>query len=132
MQITPTIYFQGTCREALAFYRNALGAEVLFEHSVGSFAAPGSPAPGTEDKIIRAGMRLGESVVYLSDGHHAGPRAFQGFSLALKLDSRDEAERVLALLADGGRVLIALRQTRLAEVFGTVLDRFGVHWTIEA
>jgi PhnB protein len=29
-------------------------------------------------------------------------------------------------------VQIPLRATAWAEVFGTVVDRFGLHWTIEA
>ena len=35
-------------------------------------------------------------------------------------------------LSDGGSIQMPLRASAWAEVFGMVIDRFGLHWTIEA
>ncbi|UGQ45896.1 VOC family protein [Massilia endophytica] len=127
MQFIPTIYLPGSCAAAISFYRNAIGAQLLSQLTAG----PDSQNPGAEPKIIRAAMRIGEGVIYLSEGHHAAPAAFQGFSLALNVADHGEAERAMQALADGGTVQFPLRKTMLADPFGKVIDRFGVHWSVE-
>lgn len=132
MQAIPTIHFQGICDEALSFYREAIGAELVFRYKVSDLVDPQVVKPGTGDRILRAGLRIGASIIHFADGHGAGPAAFQGFSLALSVASHDEARRMLDALAEGGSVPIPLRSTAWAETFGTVIDRFGLHWAIEA
>jgi PhnB protein len=131
MQAIPTIYFPGRCAEALSFYRDTLGAEVLFQLTAVADQPPTYLEPGSAGKILRAGLRLGDTMVYLSEGHHASEPAFQGFSLTLHLDTEGEAQRMLQALAEGGSVRVPLRATALAQCFGAVIDRFGLHWTIE-
>jgi PhnB protein len=132
MQTIPTLHFQGRCDEALSFYRQALGAELMFRFKVSDVVDPQAIKPGTGDRILRAGLRIGDSVVYLADGHGADGPSFQGVSLTLAVANQDEAQRMAAALAEDGSVQIPLRATAWAEVFGTVIDRFGLHWTIEA
>ncbi|WP_075794871.1 VOC family protein [Massilia putida] len=131
MQAIPTIYFPGLCADALSFYRDILHAEVLFQLTAIPDAQPQYLAPGSPGKIIRAGLRIGATVVYLSEGHHAGAPAFQGFSLNLHVDSNIDAARILQALGEGGDVRIPLRATAWADGFGAVVDRYGVHWMIE-
>src|SRR4051812_12781317 len=120
MHIKPTIYFQGACLDAIAFYQHALQAEVLFVQRIGGNVDPAFIKPGTEEKVLRAGLRIADSVVYLSDGHCAGQPAFQGFSLSIGVDSRARAEQIIEALAQGGKVQIPLRTTTWTDLFGTV------------
>ena len=131
MQAIPTLYFPGACDAALSFYRDAIGADILFHHRVGDIVDAAHVKLGTAHRTLRAGLVIGGLRFYLADGHGVTP-GFQGISVTLSCASADEAERMLAALADGGTVLIPLRATAWAEVFGTVVDRFGLHWTIEA
>jgi PhnB protein len=130
MQLTPTIYFPGICDDAIAFYGKALGAELLFLKKVATDIPPAQQKPGTEHKVLRAALRIGESVVYLSDGHRDTP-AFAGFSLTLTLPDRAAAQRMLDALADGGDVRVPLRETSWTGAFGAVCDRFGMHWLVQ-
>ena len=132
MQAIPTIHFQGSCDDALRFYREALGAELLFRFQVGDVVDPQHIKPGTGHRILRAGLRIGDSVIHLADGHAAEGPAFCGFSLTLAAVTEDEARRMALALSAGGSIPMPLRPTAWAEVFGTVVDRFGLHWTIEA
>ena len=50
--------------------------------------------------------------------------------LALNVDSDADAERIFAALADGGDVLMKLKETFFASRFGQVRDRFGINWMI--
>jgi PhnB protein len=132
MHIQPTLYFRGACRDAIAFYVRALGAEVLSEQSVANTIPPGQARPGTEHLMLRAVLRIGQSLVNLSDGHGHEPAQFAGISMSLSTGSADEARRCVDALADGGSTPLPLRPTLWAGLYGTVIDRFGVHWTVEA
>jgi PhnB protein len=133
MQAIPTIYFPGLCADALSFYRDVLHADVLFQLTAMPDSQPQFLAPGSPGKIIRAGLRIGESTVYFSEGHHPDQApAFAGFSMNLHVDSADDVARILAALGEGGDVRVPLRATAWAGAFGAVIDRYGLHWMIEA
>ena len=132
MQAIPTIYFPGLCAEAISFYRDVLHADVLFQLTAIPDSPPQFLEPGSPGKIIRAGLRVGESIIYLSEGHHPDQAlAFAGFSMNLHVDSADEATRILQALGEDGDVRVPLRPTAWADAFGAVIDRYGLHWMIE-
>ena len=131
MQITPTTYFPELCDEAIAFYQTALQAELLYLKRVDGSIDPRLIQPGTQRKVLRAALRIGPSVIYLSDGHGAGQPGFQGFSLSLAMASRADAERVIAALAEGGRVRVALRESSWAGLYASLIDKYGMNWTVE-
>jgi PhnB protein len=128
MQIQPYLFFEGRCDEAIEFYRRTLGAEVTmlmrFKES------PEPPAHGTEDKVMHANLRIGETTVMLSDGRCLGKPGFQGFALTLIVAGESEAERLFAALGDGGQVQMPMTKTFFSSRFGMVADRFGVSWMI--
>jgi PhnB protein len=132
MQLAPTAYFPGRCHEAVAFYAEALDGEVLFVRRLGDCIDAAHVAAGTENKILRAAIRIGPSVLYLSDGHGAGQPGFHGFSLSLTLPSIAEAQRVVDRLSERGKLLMPLRATAWANTLAALIDPFGVHWTVEA
>lgn len=134
MPIEPYLFFDGRCEEAIAFYRQALGAEVemLMRYSeapAGSAQCPdGSQPPG--DKVMHASLRIGQSRLMASDGFAAGKPEFKGFSLSLTSDDDAGAKRLFDALADGGQVQQPLGATFFASSFGMVADRFGVAWMV--
>ena len=89
-------------------------------------------APGSENKVMHASMRIGEAVVMASDGCNSGKPSFAGFSLSITVPNADEANRVFNALADGGQVQMPLGKTFWAPLFGMVADRFGIGWMISA
>jgi PhnB protein len=50
--------------------------------------------------------------------------------LYLAVDSAAEAERVHALLAEGGEVFMPMEETFFASRFSMLRDRFGVSWSL--
>ncbi|AXK40557.1 VOC family protein [Crenobacter cavernae] len=133
MQVQPYLFFDGRCEEAVEFYRNALGAEVLMLMRMKDSPEPPQPGmvpPGAEDKVMHASFRIGETTVMASDGRCLGQPSFQGFSLSLSVADQTEAERLFAALGDGGQVQMPLAKTFFSPSFGMVADRFGVSWMI--
>ena len=133
MHIEPYLFFNGRCEEAIAFYKGALGAEVLMlmrNNEAPEPAPPGMLPPGSEDKVMHATLRIGTSNLMLSDGRCDGKPVFNGFSLSIDAASEAEADRLFAALADGGTVQMPLAKTFWSPRFGMVADRFGVGWMV--
>ncbi len=131
MIVEPYLFFEGRCEEAIEFYRKALGAELLFlmrykEHPDAGTTSPNMPG----DKVMHASLRIGETVMLLSDGHCERQPDFQGFGLALTASSEAEADKIFGALSNGGEVRMPLEKTFFSPRFGMVTDRFGVLWMV--
>jgi len=133
MQVQPYLFFDGRCEEAIEFYRGVLGAEVVglmrFKESPEP-AQPGMIPPGSENKVMHASFRIGDTTVMASDGRCQGKPSFQGFSLSLITANEAEAQRLFSALSHGGQVQMPLTQTFFSPAFGMVADRFGVSWMV--
>jgi PhnB protein len=133
MEVQPYLFFDGRCEEAVEFYRKALGAEVSMLTRFKDSPEPHQPGmipPGSENKVMHASLRIGNTTVMASDGHCAGKPNFQGFALSLTAASDDDAERMFAALGDGGQVQMPMAKTFFSSRFGMVSDRFGVTWMV--
>jgi PhnB protein len=133
MDIQTTLNFYGRTEEAVQFYNQAIDAETVFLMRFRDCPDPALLRPGLEDKIFHATLRIGTTEVMASDcGCEQSMVAtnFAGFSLALRADTTEQAERFFAALGVGGRIQIALQKTFFAERYGIVVDRFGISWKI--
>ena len=133
MHVQPYLFFDGRCEEAVEFYKKTLGAEVTmlmrFKDSPEP-QPPGMVPPGSEDKVMHASFRIGDSTVMASDGQCLEKLAFQGFSLSISASDAAEADRLFNALGDGGQVQMPLTETFFSPRFGMVADRFGVCWMV--
>ena len=71
MQVEPYLFFEGRCEEAVEFYRKALGAQVTMLMRYKESPEPPPPGklpPGSENKVMHASLRIGDTTVMASDG----------------------------------------------------------------
>jgi PhnB protein len=135
MLAQPYLNFDGRCEEAIEFYRSNLGAEVeMMVHFKDAPEPPavGMVAPGSENKIMHASFKIGESTIMASDCGCQGKAKFEGFSLSLTVKDVASADRLFKALSDGGEVKMPPAKTFFASSFGVVVDRFGVSWMVLA
>lgn len=133
MKVQPYLMFNGRCDEALAFYRDALGAQVdlLLRYKEAPEPPPeGMLPPGSQDKVMHSSFRIGETVLMASDGLCSGQPAFQGVSLSVTALDEADARRRFDALAQGGQVEMPLGKTFWSPCFGMVKDRFGLSWMV--
>ncbi|WP_291190706.1 VOC family protein, partial [Frateuria sp.] len=96
MQVQPYLFFDGRCEEAVAFYRQALGAQVVMLMHYSDAPAAGAGCPGgtpAADKVMHACLQIGQSQVMASDGYAAGHPEFKGVSLSIAADDDAQARR---------------------------------------
>jgi PhnB protein len=126
--VKPYIAFQGNCREAIDFYKEALGAEELFSQTFGE-----SPMKdmGSPDNIMHATIKVGDTHIMMCDDPRPGTATTSGnISLAVGLNDTGQARTVFDKLADGGNVTMPLDKTFWAEAFGMLTDKFGINWMV--
>ena len=69
MAVTPYLFFDGRCEEALDFYKRTLGAEVGMLMRVKDSPQPppaGTYPPGSENKIMHSSFRINGTTVMAS------------------------------------------------------------------
>ena len=133
MLVQPYLFFDGRCDEAIEFYKKAVGAEVTMvmrNKDAPEQPPPGTLPPGSENKVMHAELRIGDSSVMASDGHARGNPVFQGFSLSITVKDEAEAKRRFDALAQGGQVQVPLGKTFFSPAFGMLADKFGVGWMV--
>lgn len=130
--------FDGTTEAAFTFYRAVFGTEFLGPiHRMGDIpAAPGMPAlPEAErDRVMHIELPItGGHVLMGTDTLPSMGHALaigSNVSLNLEPDTRAEAERLFAALAEGGTVKMPLTDMFWGAYFGQLVDRFGVQWMV--
>lgn len=133
MNVQPYLFFEGRAEEALNFYVTALATKpsmVLRYREAPDPPPPGMLPAGSEDKVMHASFKVGDTEVMLSDGTCGGAPKFDGFSLALAAADEGDAHRKFDALAAGGEVTMPLGKTFWSPCFGMLKDRFGVNWMI--
>jgi len=130
MQVQPYLFFHGRCEEALNFYRQAVGAEIVsmirFKEAPDQNMVP----PGAGEKVMHASFRIGSSELLASDGMEESAVKPTAFALAIGVDSVDEGRRLCEALAQGGSVEMAFGPTFWTQGFGQLTDRFGMQWMV--
>lgn len=131
--IQPYLFFRGRCEEAIEYYTETLGVEVvMMMRFKDSPEEPGSHAIPAEmaERIMHANLRIGGTDILMSDGMKSGDCDFECMSLAFTVPTEAECDRVFNGLAAEGTVQMPLGPTFFAKRFGAVADKFGVGWMI--
>ncbi|PJK03419.1 hypothetical protein CO615_00975 [Lysobacteraceae bacterium NML75-0749] len=140
MKLSPYLYFNGNCAEAMTFYAELLGAQV----QIMTYAQmpPDSAMPplaeADKNKVANSNlMKDGEILFSASDSLPAfcsegGFKPMQGFQVAIDVDTLAEGERIFNALSEGGQVQMPFAESAWAKGFGIVTDRFGTPWMVNA
>lgn len=137
-RVSTYLNFERSTEAAFRFYAGVFGTEMATP--IMRFRdlppGPGMPpiAPDIADLVMHAELPiLGGHVLMGTDAPGSmGFTLVQGNNVHLSLDpdSRAEADRIFAALSDGGTVAQPLMAMFWGGYFGTLTDRFGIHWMV--
>jgi PhnB protein len=130
VQLHTYLNYGGNCEEAFTFYERHLGGKItmLMRHGEQPGGAP--VPPEWSRAVLHARMTLGGTELLGAD---IPPDRFQPMRsayLSLTLGSDQEADRVFALLAEGGQIFMPMQETFFASRFAMLRDRFGTSWML--
>ncbi|WP_133477623.1 VOC family protein [Cognatilysobacter segetis] len=132
MQLIAYLAFDGDCRAAFEFYRDAFGGELVTLMTVGESPMAAELPPASHDRIMHAHLRIGDAALMGADTQpgcgDGSPGA--GGCLNVMLDTVEAAERVWAKLSEGADIRMPLAPSSWATRFGMLNDRFGKAWMV--
>lgn len=137
MQVTPYLFYNGRCEEAIAFYLAATDATLLFKMTFGDMpesegGGEGCPTGMTfpPEQIMHAHLRIGQGEIMLSDG--PSDTHYGGFAVSLSTPDEAQGKKWFDALSEGGAVTKSWEPTFWANGFGMFTDKFGVPWMVNA
>ncbi len=126
-QIIPYLNFNGNAVEALAFYANALGGNVVQSSTFGE--ANMAQDDSMKEKIMHAVFEAGDLKLMVSDcPPGVSVNSGDQVSLSLNFASLNAIEKTFAAMAEGGNITMPIQDTFWGARFAMTKDKFGVHW----
>jgi PhnB protein len=122
----PYLTFDGTCRQALEFYKDCFTGEIESMQTAGENA----PRPELKDQIMHAVFKAGSIFFMASDAMGHPVTRGSNVTLNINFDSVAQQEKVFNKLSGGGNVSMPLQDTFWGARFGMVTDKFGINWMV--
>lgn len=129
MQLQTYLNYGGNCEEAFRFYEKHLGGTITMMMRHGEQPGP----DGASDRIhgiLHARMNLGGGELLGADVPADRFQPMRSAYLSLTLGGDEEADRVFALLSDGGQIFMPMQETFFASRFAMLRDKFGTSWML--
>ena len=130
MKLNTYLNYGGNCEQAFRFYEKHLGGKITAMMTHDQAPGPSQMPPGSEKSILYARISLGETDLMGSDVPADRFQPMRSVYLSLSVKSIEEAERIHALLSDGGQIFMPMQETFFAFRFSMLRDKFGTSWMI--
>jgi PhnB protein len=124
------IGFTGACREAMNFYKDCLGGDLVIQTIGESPMADKFPSE-MKDKVLHSSLTKGSLLLMGSDMN--GPEQYSkgnNIGLSLNCSSEEEINTFFSKLSEGGKVMDPLKDQFWGAVFGAVRDKYGIGWML--
>jgi PhnB protein len=120
--VTPAIVVRDAAK-AIEFYKKALGAQELVR------------MPGPDGKIMHAELKIGDSVIFLSDEnpqmvHVKSPQTLGGSTCTLNVYVPNVDEQFKQAIAAGAKESMPVADQFWGDRYGTFTDPFGYTWGV--
>lgn len=127
-QISAYLHFNGNCREAMTFYHECLGGELVLL-PVGDSPIAADFPDQRQGTILHADLKVNGFTI-MGDDQPVGPGDAIGQPMSIMLECSSEAEvrDLFAKLSAGGEVRHPLEDTFWNSLFGDLTDQYGFHW----
>jgi PhnB protein len=135
MKLRAYLNYGGNCKAAFEFYEKHLGGKITMmmpfsQHPEPEKIPASNFSPDWKDAILHAHMEIGGTVLMASDYPSDRFQPMRSVYLSLSVSSTQEAERLHALLSDGGEIFMPMHETFFAHRFSMLRDKFGTSWMI--
>ncbi len=126
--LEPYINFAVRCREAMTFYHECLGGDLLIM-TVGESPMADQVPENVRDQVMHSLLRNGNVVLMASDMSDQKVVKGNNSYLTLTCSSQEEQADLFAKLSAGGAIGHELSE----QFFGTIgdcIDKFGISWML--
>jgi PhnB protein len=126
-QINAYLNFNGKCREAMSFYQQCLGGELVMQKISESPMAAQMPSE-MGPQILHSSLTNDGIVLMASDMMGKAIVNGNSITLCMNCSSSEEINSFFTNLSSGGKVIEPLHQSFWGATFGVLTDKFGINW----
>jgi PhnB protein len=126
MRLDIYVNYRGNCEEAFRFYERHLGGRITGIARHGDQPNP-NIRPTGRTRSFTGESRSARRSSWVPTSQRPTPCAAP---TSRSLDSEYDAERVYALLTDGGEIFMKMEKTPFANRFAMLRDKFGTSWML--
>jgi PhnB protein len=127
MRLEAYLFFPGTTVEAMHFYQGIFGGDLTITRR--GDVDP-SATDGDRDLVINAALDSGAFTLRASDRADATVDVQTRIELTINGTEEDDLRRIFDALSDGGTIKAQLENMFWGDVFGALIDRFGIGWQV--
>ena len=128
-QINPYLTFNGNCRQAMNFYKECLGGELMLQPVDGTPMADEMPEE-MKQHILHSSLRKGSLLILASDMAREELTGGNKVSLMLECQSEEEIKNYYNNLSRDGEIIDPLATMYWGATFGAIEDKFGINWLL--
>jgi len=128
-RLNPYISFRDNAREAITFYQEVFGGDLV----INTFGQYGAAPEGTDPEgVMHAQLETPLGFTIMASDVPAFMEFTPGASIRISLsgDDADELRGYYAKLVDGGSADVPLEKQVWGDEFGMGTDKFGVSWLV--
>jgi PhnB protein len=130
MKLFTYLNYGGNCRQAFEFYAEHLGGKIMSMEMQRDQPDQSKVPADLKNGVLHARIELGGTILMGADVQADRFKPMRSAYLTLLLDSVEDAERIYALLTDGGEIFMKMEETFFAKRFAMLRDRFGTSWML--
>ena len=130
MKLHTYLNYGGNCAQAFRFYQKHLGGKITMMMTQGQQPNPKDVPFDQKNAILYARMSIGDTDLMGSDVPSERFQPMRSVYLSLSVNTSGEADRICALLSDGGETFMPMQETFFAHRFAMLRDKFGTSWMI--
>ncbi|MEK5238848.1 VOC family protein [Paenibacillus sp. FSL L8-0470] len=132
VKLTPYITLEGRVKEAIQFYEQAIGAEILSMVTYGEMPdMPGTFIDDLSNLVAHAKLKVGVTELMLSDAPGGSPSENgKRVTICITTNEVEESKRMYEALRQEGQVNMPFKEEPFSPGFGDVTDKFGVTFQI--
>ena len=127
-QLNAYLHFNGQCREALTFYKDCLGGELILQKVSESPMAAQMPSEAGANILHGALTRNGTLLIMGSDMMGSQVKPGNTVALCLSCSSDQEINDFFTKLSAGGQIRMPLHQSFWGATYGELTDKYGMTW----
>ena len=130
LKVIPYLTFSGNCREALSFYKECLGGELMIQ-TVGESPMSKKLPAKMKNTILHASLSLGDFLIMASEMvDEKGLSRGNSVSLMLDCGSEEQLKHAYEKLSEGGEKTHPIELTFWGALFGDLRDKYGINWRL--
>ena len=132
VRLAPYLNMEGNAREAIQFYEQAIGAEVLTIMTYGDMPEMANTfTDDLKDLVAHAKLQVGETELMFSDVSDGLPiEKGKQITICITTNYVGKSKRIFEALQQDGKVNMPFEKQPFSPGFGDVTDKFGVTFQV--